>query len=61
MAHGPKEPLRPLTEAERRALERLRRASSDRMDRVRRAIRLRRTGSCGGTALGSGGAPSRVP
>lgn len=37
MARGPKEPLRALTEHERHALERLQRASSGRIDRVRRA------------------------
>ena len=40
MAHGSREPLRPLTEDERRALARCTRASSERIDRVRRATAL---------------------
>ncbi|SRR6266536_4298979 len=40
MARGPKEALRALTEEERRALERLQRAGSARIDRVRRATAI---------------------
>src|SRR5919201_2451293 len=40
MAHAQKEPLRPLSDAERRMLEDVARASSERVDRVRRARAL---------------------